>query len=290
MHDVDEYVAGEVGRRRAQRRQRQRGVEHGERGKGVLSQRAHRVTAALGQQHIGQAFRNSGRKHVPDLLIRAVFQKAAVQTDQHLPHDLRHPLPHDVLYHRIQRLLKRIPLRKFPDSAFQRIDDPRALIRQHLKPRNRPRLIGLHRVRNIKQKPQLPPGRIVLVKHRDGLGTARHPPPVPQVPVLHGQHNGRLRPLGIEEELLVKRILVMSRSKPQKPHPLRPLRRYPLQFSFIQLRNLTQSARHVPSSFLHIQKPLRLVESIEGAGIQYTSNTILTQNCIKSKSVNAVLR
>ncbi|NCE65845.1 hypothetical protein D1159_14985 [Pseudoflavonifractor sp. 524-17] len=93
-----------------------------------------------------------------------------------------------------------LPLQRFRNSA--------GLLRRHIPQVGRPRPLHRTGVRHIKDIFQAGPSAAALFDEGNPSGPRLDPPPHGLVPQLHTGTGGSVRPLGVDQELVVKGIFV----------------------------------------------------------------------------------
>ena len=171
-----------------------------------------------GQQHIGNAALQ--RPPVCDLYIQRVqfLQHTAIPAVQQIPQIVLHIIRHSVAAGRQYGIRQIILFGQCTKGGLQRLDDRLRVGRFHRPDGNGPRDACGMGVRDVKVVLQ-PPFAVGFVHDSNAGSSGIDPPAKLPVPFFQLQHRRGVRPLGIDQDLLVERAFIVIAGRAQKARP-----------------------------------------------------------------------
>ena len=171
-----------------------------------------------GQQHIGNAVLQ--RPPVCDLYIQCVqlLQHTAAATIQQIPQIVLHIIRHSVAAGGQYGVRQIILFGQCTKGGLQRLDDRLRVGRFHRPDGNGPRDACGMGVRDVKVVLQ-PPLAVGFVHDSNAGSTGIDPPTKLPVPLFQLQHRRGVRPLDIDQDLLVERAFIVIAGRAQKARP-----------------------------------------------------------------------
>ena len=160
------------------------------------------------------------RPPVRDLYIQCVqfLKHAAAATIQQIPQIVLHIIRHSVAAGGQYGVRQIILFGQCTKGGLQRLDDRLRVGRFHRPDGNGPRDACGMGVRDVKVVLQ-PPLAVGFVNDRNAGSTGIDPPPKLPVPFFQLQHRRGVRPLGVDQNLLVERTFIVIAGRAQKPRP-----------------------------------------------------------------------
>ncbi|WP_202621041.1 hypothetical protein [Pseudoflavonifractor sp. 524-17] len=183
------------------------GGELGDAGEVPVLQILAGVQAAAGEDGILDA----GGERPPEADLQIEFIQLLQQTAPHVIAQVRQIVPVNPVRNAVgllHELPAKVRFRCGAVPALQRRPNRAIFLRRQFPQVGRPRPPHRAGVGHIEDVLQMRPSAAVLFDESNALGPGLHPPPHGLVPQLHTGAGGGVRPLGVDQELVVKGIFI----------------------------------------------------------------------------------